>query len=90
MKVKTEWWKWRADTLNLQAQIFPSFHVMICSGYAGLREDKDLDDDKDLVRYFSQFIKRRQENDDIWKQKTTFDMTQDRVQLAVAMWGDTI
>ena len=40
-------------------------HVMICPGYAGLREDKDLDDDKDLVRYFSQVIKRRQETDDI-------------------------
>ena len=38
---------------------------LICPGYAGLREDKDLDDDKDLVRYFSQVIKRRQETDDI-------------------------
>ena len=40
-------------------------HVMICPGYAGLREDKDLEDDKDLVHYFSQVIKRRQESDDI-------------------------
>ena len=42
-------------------------HVMICLGYSGLREDTDLDDDKDLVRYFSQVIKKRQESDDIWK-----------------------
>ena len=37
-------------------------HVIICPGYAGLRENKNFDDDKDLVRYFSQVIKMRQDD----------------------------
>ena len=34
-------------------------HVLSCVGYADLRMDKDLSDDKDLVEYFSAVIKRR-------------------------------
>ena len=40
-------------------------HVLICPGYAELRQDKNLDDDKDLVHYFSQVIKRRLESDNV-------------------------
>ena len=35
--------------------------VLACSGYAQLREDKDLSKDTDLVRYFAQVIKIRLE-----------------------------
>ena len=38
-------------------------HVMICPGYAELREDINFDDDRQLVRYFQQVIKQRLEND---------------------------
>ena len=34
-------------------------HVLSCAGYADLRKDKDLSDDKDLVEYFSAVIARR-------------------------------
>ena len=40
-------------------------HVMICPGYAQLREDKNLDNDRDLVHYFAQVIKNRQESDNV-------------------------
>ena len=33
-------------------------HIMICPGYADLRMDKNLEGYKDLVRYFSQVIKK--------------------------------
>ena len=36
------------------------YHVMICPSYADLRQDKDLTKDKDVVHYFQQFIKVRQ------------------------------
>ena len=34
-------------------------HVLVCVGYTDLRDGKDLDDDKDLVSYFSAIIRRR-------------------------------
>ena len=34
-------------------------HVLACEGYEDLREGKNLDDDKDLVEYFSAVIRRR-------------------------------
>ena len=40
-------------------------HVLICPGYAELRQDKNLDDDRDLVHYFSQVIKRRLASDNV-------------------------
>ena len=39
-------------------------HIMICPGYADMRIDKNLEDDKDLVRYFSQVIKKRMDTDE--------------------------
>ena len=39
-------------------------HVMICSGYAVLREGKDLSQDKDMVEYFQNVIKLRQQDSD--------------------------
>ena len=40
-------------------------HVLICPGYAQLREDLDLKEDKDLVHYFTQVIKIRMDDADI-------------------------
>ena len=40
-------------------------HVLICPGYAELREDLDLNEDKHLVHYFTQVIKRRVDDADI-------------------------
>ena len=34
-------------------------HVLVCNGYVDLREGKNLNDDKDLVDYFSAVINRR-------------------------------
>ena len=41
--------------INLDTQA----HVLVCEGYADLRDGKDLDDDKALVGYFSAVIRRR-------------------------------
>ena len=40
-------------------------HIMLCPGYEELRENKNLEDDRDLVKYFSQVIKRRQDLDNV-------------------------
>ena len=40
-------------------------HVMVCPGYADHRENKDFDDDRDLVRYFQQVINQRLKADDV-------------------------
>ena len=40
-------------------------HVMVCPGYGELREDKNLENDRDLVRYFAQVIKKRQDSDNV-------------------------
>ena len=39
-------------------------HIMVCSGYEALREDKDLATDKGLVSYFQQVIKLRLNDDE--------------------------
>ena len=39
-------------------------HVMVCPGYADYRENKNLDDDRQLVTYFQQVIKHRLKSDD--------------------------
>ena len=36
-------------------------HIMVCDGYAELRTGKNMDNDGDLVKYFSDVIKIRQE-----------------------------
>ena len=36
-------------------------HVMICPGYEDFRENMNLDEDRDLVKYFSKVIKSRLE-----------------------------
>jgi hypothetical protein len=36
-------------------------HIMVCPGYADIRQDKNLSEDKDLVTYFSEVIKKRLE-----------------------------
>ena len=38
--------------------------IMICPGYARLREGKNMDDDKDLVNYLYDVIKTRMELDE--------------------------
>ena len=38
-------------------------HVMLCPGYADIREDTNFDDDRQLVWYFQQVIKRRLDSD---------------------------
>ena len=40
-------------------------HVLICPGYAELRDGIDLENDRDLVKYFTQVINRRQEEDKV-------------------------
>ena len=40
-------------------------HIMLCPGYAELREDKNLEDDRNLVKYFSQVIKGRHDLDNV-------------------------
>ena len=39
-------------------------HVLICPGYAELRQSMNLDEDSDLVKYFSLVIKRRLDIED--------------------------
>ena len=39
-------------------------HIMVCPGYDDLRQDMNLDEDRDLVKYFSMVIKRRLDTDD--------------------------
>ena len=39
-------------------------HIMICPGYADLRVDKNMKEDKDLVQYFSQVIRKRLNTDE--------------------------
>ena len=39
-------------------------HVLICPGYAELRQGMNLDEDSDLVKYFSLVIKRRLDIED--------------------------
>ena len=39
-------------------------HIMVCTGYENLREDKDLSTDKGLVSYFQQVIKQRQNSNE--------------------------
>ena len=39
-------------------------HILICPGYAELREDKDLSRDKDLVTYFRNVIQKRLKSDE--------------------------
>ena len=40
-------------------------HVMVCPGYADYRDNKNFDDDRDLVRYFQQVINKRLDTDDL-------------------------
>ena len=40
-------------------------HVFVWEGYALLRQDKDLSQDKDLVGYFNQVLKQRQETSEV-------------------------
>ena len=40
-------------------------HIMVCPGYAELREGIDLENDRDLVKYFSKVIKQRQDDDNV-------------------------
>ena len=40
-------------------------HIMLCPGYEELRENKNSEDDRDLVKYFSQVIIRRQDLDNV-------------------------
>ena len=39
-------------------------HIMICPGYSNIRQDLDLENDRDLVDYFSQVVKVRMEAED--------------------------
>ena len=39
-------------------------HIIVCPGYDDLQQDMNLDEDRDLVKYFSMVIKRRLDTDD--------------------------
>ena len=38
-------------------------HIIACHGYAALRQEKDMNDDRDLVIFFQQVIKQRQDTE---------------------------
>ena len=38
-------------------------HILICPGYDSFRQDKDLSQDQDIVKYFQQVIKHRLDNE---------------------------
>ena len=40
-------------------------HIMLCPGYEDLRENINMEDDRELVKYFSQVIKRRKDLDNV-------------------------
>jgi hypothetical protein len=40
-------------------------HIMICPGYAEIREGMNLENDRDLVKYFAKVIKQRQDDDNV-------------------------
>ena len=48
------WSCWHCPNIDTQS------HIRHCPAYQHLREDKDLDNDNDLVRYFQQVIKLRE------------------------------
>ena len=53
-KFKADMWRcWHCPSIDSQA------HVRVCPAYHELRHDKDLNNDKDLVLYFRQVIKLR-------------------------------
>ena len=39
-------------------------HIMVCTGYEALRQDKDLSTDKGIVSYFQQVMKQRMDNNE--------------------------
>ena len=39
-------------------------NIMVCPGFSDIRQDLDLDNDRDLVNYFSQVFKIRLETED--------------------------
>ena len=41
-------------------------HIMICPGYAEFRERINLENDRDLVKYFAKVIKHRQDDDNVF------------------------
>ena len=54
---------WKCDgcaKLSKIGNIDTQLHILWCKGYADLREDKNLDNDKHLVDYFRSVISRRQ------------------------------
>ena len=38
-------------------------HIMVCPGYAEFREGINLENDRDLVKYFAELIKQRPDDD---------------------------
>ena len=49
---------WRCDDCR---SMDSQSHIIWCPAYAGLREGKDLKCDKDLVKYFQQVMKIRED-----------------------------
>ena len=55
--VKSLWTCWHCDKIDTQS------HIMHCDSYESLRVDKNLDNDQELVKYFKQVIKLRENLD---------------------------
>ena len=52
---KSDLWScWHCPSIDTQS------HIRHCPAYQHLRENKDLDNDQDLVRYFQQVIQMRE------------------------------
>ena len=55
-KFKTDVWK--CD--SCESEIDTQSHILFCPAYTGLREGKNIDDDKDLVKYIVDVMKIRE------------------------------
>ena len=55
--VKSLWTCWHCDQIDTQS------HIMHCDKYESFRLDKNLDNDQELVSYFKQVIKLRENLD---------------------------
>ena len=49
---------WMCD--SCQTQIDSQSHVLFCPAYSKLREDKDINNDKDIAKYLSQVMSIRE------------------------------
>ena len=58
-KYRYDLWKCDSCRKNIDTQS----HILWCEAYTNLRENRNLDNDKDLVWYITQVLKRRENSD---------------------------